>query len=234
MTFGFSVVDEQHDFVVLDKAPGISFHSDDGPGLVAIAANALGYELFPVHRLDKVTSGLIILARSSRAAAELTALFTAHQVEKYYLALSDGRAAKKQGWVKGDMTPARRSAWKLLPSQQNPAVTYFVSQGYDELPFRAYLLKPFSGKTHQIRVVMKSLGAPISGDVLYQAEMADRVYLHAYALQFTLSGQQYQYVRPPQYGDKFQQLLHQDGLSEWLLPWQLSWPEYKQPKQVNR
>jgi len=70
--------------------------------------------------------------------------------------------------------------------------------------------------------------------VLYQAEMADRVYLHAYALQFTLSGQQYQYVRPPQYGDKFQQLLHQDGLSEWLLPWQLSWPEYKQPKQVNR
>ncbi|MCD1599289.1 pseudouridine synthase [Rheinheimera aquimaris] len=233
MMRSFFVVDEQHDFVVLDKAPGISFHSDDGPGLAAIAAKTLGYELFPVHRLDKVTSGLIILARSSSAAAELTALFTLHQVEKYYLALSTGRAAKKQGWVKGDMAPARRSAWKLLTSQHNPAVTYFVSQGYDELPFRAYLLKPFSGKTHQIRVAMKSLGAPISGDVLYQAEMADRVYLHAYALQFTVSGQQYRYVAAPQYGDKFQQLIQHDGLSEWLLPWQLNWPQYRQPKQVR-
>lgn len=233
MAASFLVVDEQHDFVVLDKAPGISFHSDDGPGLVALAAAELGYALFPVHRLDKVTSGLIILARNSQAAAQLTALFTQHQVQKYYLALSDSRPLKKQGWIKGDMAPSRRGAWKLLSSQHNPAVTYFVSRGYSELPFRAFLLKPFSGKTHQIRVAMKSLGAAISGDTQYQGQPADRVYLHAYAIQFELAGQQYQYVRTPQYGDKFQQLIRQNGLSEWLLPWQLSWPQYKQPGQVN-
>ena len=72
------------DDVVLNKAAGISFHSDDGPGLVVLAQQELGYKLYPVHRLDKVTSGLIVLARSSAAAAQLTQLFSTHQIEKYY------------------------------------------------------------------------------------------------------------------------------------------------------
>ena len=186
MTLSFSLVDEQPDFVVLDKAPGVSFHSDDGAGLVVQAAQSLGYPLYPVHRLDKVTSGLIVLAKSSETAAELTRLFTSHQVEKFYLALSFAKAQKKQGWIKGDMAPSRRGAWKLLSSQQNPAVTYFISKGFEDLPFRAYLLKPFSGKTHQIRVALKSVGAVIAGDELYGADNADRVYLHAYALRFIL------------------------------------------------
>ena len=233
MQRSFSVVDIQQDFVVLDKAPGVSFHSDDGPGLVALAAAELGYDLFAVHRLDKVTSGLIILARSSDAAAKFTALFSQHQIEKYYLALSAGRPSKKQGWVKGDMVAARRSAWKLLNTQHNPAVTYFITQGFDALPFRAFLLKPFSGKTHQIRVAMKSLGAAINGDELYTGQAADRVYLHAYALRFSFAGKIYQYVAEPTYGEQFQQLVSHQGLNPWLSPWQLSWPDYKQPKQVN-
>ena len=68
MTASFSLIDEQPDFVVLDKAPGVSFHSDDGAGLVVQAAQTLGYSLYPAHRLDKVTSGLIVLARNSAAA----------------------------------------------------------------------------------------------------------------------------------------------------------------------
>ncbi|MDX1390987.1 MAG: pseudouridine synthase, partial [Rheinheimera sp.] len=99
MSAAFTLLDEQADFVVLHKTAGISFHSDDGAGLVVLAAQQLGYALYPVHRLDKVTSGVIVLARSSIAAAELTRLFTAHQVEKFYLALSEKKAAKKQGWV---------------------------------------------------------------------------------------------------------------------------------------
>lgn len=229
----FSLVAETAEFVLLNKAAGISFHSDDGPGLVVLAEQQLGYKLYPVHRLDKVTSGLILLARSSDVAAQLTQLFSSHQVEKYYLALSLAKPAKKQGWVKGDMTPARRGSWKLLSSQHNPAVSYFVSRGFENLPFRAFLVKPYSGKTHQIRVALKSAGAAIAGDALYQGSAADRVYLHAYALRFCLHNTEYHYVQPPTEGVLYQQLLQSDALQDWMQPWQLNWPQYTLPKQVS-
>lgn len=230
----FILLDEQADFVVLVKSAGISFHSDDGAGLVVLAAQQLGYPLYPVHRLDKVTSGLILFARTSMAAAKFTAMFSAHQVEKYYLALSDSKPAKKQGWIKGDMVPARRGAWKLLSSQLQPALTYFISQGFENLPFRAYLVKPYSGKTHQIRVALKSIGAAILGDQLYQGSTADRVYLHALALRFELAGQIYQYQHMPEQGMHYSLLQQRGGLTVWAQPWLLTWPDYKQPKQVNR
>jgi len=229
MTASFKLIDEQPDFVVLDKAAGVSFHSDDGAGLVVQAAQTLGCPLYPVHRLDKVTSGLIVLARNSAAAAELTRLFTLHQVEKFYLALSFAKAQKKQGWVKGDMVPSRRGAWKLLNSQQNPAVTYFISKGFENLPFRAYLLKPFSGKTHQIRVALKSVGAVIAGDELYGGDDADRVYLHAYALSFALHNRYFSYLCEPVQGTLYQQLAQNKAITDWQQPWQLSWPLYTQP-----
>ncbi|MBU2178858.1 MAG: RNA pseudouridine synthase [Gammaproteobacteria bacterium] len=227
---GFKLVAEHPDFVVLDKAPGVSFHSEDGAGLVVLAAAGLGYPLYAVHRLDKVTSGLILFARSSAAAAALSALFASQQIQKYYLALSLGKVAKKQGWVKGDMAPARRGAYKLLASMQNPAVSYFMSHGFNEnseLPARCrlFLIKPFTGKTHQIRVALKSVSAVIVGDELYQADAADRVYLHAYALSFSLNGQIYQYLQLPTAGDLFQADVVQQHLQgQWHEPWSLPWP----------
>lgn len=232
MSLAFELVAETPEFVVLNKAAGVSFHSEQGAGLVVLAEQALGYKLYPVHRLDKVTSGLIVLARSSAVAAELTELFTNHQVEKYYLALSLAKPVKKQGWVKGDMAAARRGAWKLLKTQVNPAVSYFISQGFTDLPARAFLIKPYSGKTHQIRVALKSIGAAIVGDTLYQAAEADRVYLHAYALCFTLNEVSYRYLQPPAAGLYFQQLTLAGAWHSWAEPWQLSWPAYKQPQQV--
>ena len=230
MSQTFSLVAQTNDFVVINKAPGVSFHSDDGAGLVVLAEQSLGMKLYAVHRLDKVTSGLLILACSSESAAALSQLFSHQQIEKYYLALSFGKPAKKQGWVKGDMTAARRGAWKLLTDTQHPAVTYFISQGFNDLPFRAFLVKPFTGKTHQIRVALKSVGAAIAGDQLYQADVADRVYLHAYALRFQLHGQRYQFVLLPEQGVLFQQLTQSGLLAAWAAPWQLSWPQYQQPK----
>lgn len=227
---GFRLLAEHPDFVVLDKTPGVSFHSEDGAGLVVQAAAELGYPLFAVHRLDKVTSGLILFARSSDAAASLSALFASRQIEKYYLALSCGKVAKKQGWVKGDMAPARRGAYKLLTSSKNPAVSYFLSHGFNEageLPprCRLYLIKPFTGKTHQIRVALKSVSAPILGDALYQAETADRVYLHAYALCFCYNGQLYQYRQLPSAGLLFQNAAVVQQLQcQWHEPWSLPWP----------
>lgn len=229
MTLPFTVIAQTADFVVLDKAAGVSFHSEDGAGLVVQAEQALGLKLYPVHRLDKVTSGLIILAKSSPSAASLAELFASHKIEKFYLALSPSRPVKKQGWVKGDMAPARRGAWKLLTSRRNPAISYFISHGFAELPFRAFLIRPYTGKTHQIRVALKSVGAPLAGDALYQGVTADRVYLHALALRFSFAGQLYQYFCAPLQGQFFLQLADNALLQQWAEPWQLPWPAYQPP-----
>lgn len=221
----FRVVAVTDHFVLLNKAPGISFHSDDGPGLVVLAEQELQMKLYAVHRLDKVTSGLILLARSAAAAAELSKAFSLQQIEKYYLAISLDKPLKKQGWVKGDMVLGRRSGWKLLKTMHQPAISYFISQGFADLPFRAFLIKPFTGKTHQIRVALKSVSAPIAGDVLYQAEAESRVYLHAYALKFSVFNQDFAYVCPPDIGQRFKQLTQQ--LQPWAKPWCLTWPSYK-------
>lgn len=230
----FQLLLRHADFVLVDKSAGVSFHSEDGPGLVVAVEQALGQKLYAVHRLDKVTSGLLLLATSAQAAARFTALFSARQIDKYYLALSLEKPKQKQGWIKGDMQPARRGAYKLCSSMADPALTYFISTGFDGvntgLPqgARAFLLKPYSGKTHQLRVALKSQGAAIAGDALYQGAPADRVYLHAYALRFDWLGESYQFVCPPTQGEFFAApALKEKIATAWASPWTLAFPQLK-------
>ena len=234
VTQSFHLLFRHADFVLVDKAAGVSFHSEDGPGLVVAVEQALGQKLYAVHRLDKVTSGLLLLATSPQAAARFTALFSDRLIDKYYLALSLDKPKQKQGWVKGDMQPARRGAYKLCTSMADPALTYFLSAGFDGaktgLPegARAFLLKPYSGKTHQLRVALKSQGAAIAGDALYQGAPADRVYLHAYALRFDWLGERYQFVCPPTQGDFFAAPALQEKIAtDWACPMNLAFPQLK-------
>ncbi|VEI44845.1 RNA pseudouridine synthase [Actinobacillus equuli] len=88
------------------------------------------------------------------------------------------------------MQKSRNGAWKLCHSKQNPAVTQFVSHSL-EPNLRHFILQPKTGKTHQLRVAMKSLGSPILGDQLYTGTAADRVYLHAYQLKFEYQGESF-------------------------------------------
>lgn len=218
-----SVIHQHPDFVVVAKPAGVHFHSQDGnAGLVAQLEAQLNESLYPVHRLDTPTSGLLVLARHPAAAATLTALFTAHQVEKRYLALSGHKPKKKQGTVKGGMAKARRGAWKLTPGQENWATTQFVSHSLRP-GIRAFLLRPRSGRTHQIRVALKSLGAPILGDALYGGSDADRTYLHAWSLGFDWQGQWQQFWLAPQQGEQWV-----EGLAPLLAQWQQddpAWPK---------
>jgi tRNA pseudouridine32 synthase/23S rRNA pseudouridine746 synthase len=215
------------DFIVVDKAPAVHFHSQDGTaGLVAQLEADLNIKLYPVHRLDTMTSGLLLLARSSAAAAGFTAMFSQHQVQKYYLALASGKPKKKQGWVIGDMAKSRRGMYKLLRTTANPAITQFFSQSVAE-GLRLYLLKPLSGKTHQLRVALSSLGVPILGDSLYgdAQTITDRGYLHAYGLEFHWQGQVFRYLCPPQTGSQFQTPAVANQLQVWGEPWSLNWPQ---------
>ncbi|MCE9679726.1 TIGR01621 family pseudouridine synthase [Shewanella sp. AS1] len=223
----YQIIADEADFVLIDKFPNVHFHSQDGSaGVMAQLEQDLGIKLYSVHRLDTLTSGLLLFAKSSAIAATFTAMFTEHQVQKYYLALASGKPKKKQGAVIGDMAKARRSMYKLLRSTENPAVTQFFSQSIAS-GTRLYLLKPLSGKTHQLRVALASLGVPILGDTLYGGETADRGYLHAYAIHFTLGGKQFVYCAAPTHGELFVTEAVAGQLQEWRDPDTLSWPKRK-------
>jgi len=225
----FTVIEEHDDFIVVNKSPGVNFHTEDEhPGLFEQVKSSLSLnELLPVHRLDKITSGIILFAKNQETASQLSELFRLRQVNKFYLAISDKKPKKKQGLIKGDMEKARRGSWKLCKSRENPAVTQFFSHSIKP-GLRLFLLKPHTGKTHQIRVALKSISAPITGDPLYsdawEATKSDRGYLHAYSLSFSLKNQHYSFIAPPNEGllfqdDATQRILKNEYASPDLLPW---------------
>lgn len=130
----------------------------------------------------------MLLAKDAESAGLLGAAFRAGLVEKMYVALSTRRPSKKEGRVSGDMERARRGAWKPLRTQSDPAVTQFESSGVvgGRPGLRGFLLFPKTGRTHQLLVAMKALGAPVLGDALYanadEARLEARTYLHAAGL----------------------------------------------------
>ena len=219
------VIYEDDDVLAVHKPAGMSFHNDDlehhRPGVLstlralqargALPGSDYAGPLHSVHRLDKVTSGALLFAKTPDAAAALAAEFRARRVHKYYVALSAKRPSKKMGTVAGDMARTRRGAWKLLRPQHSSsaqsgsdsgsgtrtntlpaAVTRFVGRGVpgvDGRPLRMLVMRPLTGKTHQLRVACKSLGAPILGDASYAGAAAsaeDRAYLHAAAIRFAM------------------------------------------------
>jgi tRNA pseudouridine32 synthase/23S rRNA pseudouridine746 synthase len=197
-----SIIHNHADWIIVNKPTGISMQHEQGDistaslQQVALAEinkiEAKTIKLWPVHRLDKATSGLVIFAKNAAAAAEFGQLFSQHKVEKHYLAVALGKPKKKQGWVKGDMEKGRNGSWLLTRDQKNPASTYFTSTALETdqaVAKRLYLVQPKTGKTHQIRVALKSLGCAILGDERYKGAEADRCYLHAFSLSFNWQDQ---------------------------------------------
>ncbi|HHQ4755442.1 TPA: TIGR01621 family pseudouridine synthase [Aeromonas hydrophila] len=204
----YRILAQHKDFMVINKGPGLGMHDETDevgllhPGLVSRAKADTGLQLYPVHRLDKMTSGLVLLAHTTEANRALSMAFAAREVSKQYLALSDRKPKKKQGWVKGDMQKGRGGSWMLTRTLDNPAISWFDSVSVREGQ-RLYRIKPQTGKTHQIRVALKSVGAPILGDERYGGTAADRGYLHAWRLAFTLAGEAFDFVCPPDEGTLF-------------------------------
>lgn len=231
----YKTIAQYPDFIVVEKPAGLNFHDegDIGSGLHSLVKQQLQNqqqtsdnkcELYPVHRLDKMTSGLVIFAKNLDCAQVFGQLFSEHQVEKYYLAISDKKPNKKQGLIKGDMGKSRRGMFKLLRTMENPAITQFFSYPVANKQ-RLYLLKPHSGKTHQLRVALASIGAPIVGDPLYYSTSpADRGYLHAFALRFNYLGESFEFTSLPTSGDFYLNATITEQLQAIKKPWQLNWP----------
>lgn len=226
----YDLVADHKDFIVIDKSPGVGFHREnDSPGLTSSIKSELSLKgLYPVHRLDKMTSGLLLFAKKKDIARQLSDEFQSRSMEKYYIAVSDKRPRKKQGLIAGDMDRTRRGMWKLLHSMANPAVTQFFSSSFSN-NFRLFIMKPHTGKTHQIRVALNSIGSPVLGDPLYyktstRSSDVDRGYLHSYALIFNLKNEAFRFICLPRTGAIFTSKSFRHALKEYGPPWDLPWP----------
>ncbi|OUS40570.1 hypothetical protein A9R00_05360 [Oleispira antarctica] len=208
-----TIIHNHSDWIIVNKPVGISMQQEQGlpnePSLLQCALAAIQAidpsinKLWPVHRLDKATSGLVIFAKNAKAAADFTPMFSQQDVTKHYIALALGKPKKKQGWIKGDMEKGRNGSWLLARTQTNPAITQFESCAVEvekKEAKRLYLIKPKTGKTHQIRVALKSIGCPILGDTRYKGATADRCYLHALALTFNWQGEVFDFKAEPEQG----------------------------------
>lgn len=208
-----TIIHNHADWIIVNKPAGVSMQQEQGqPNDISLLQHALSAlqkveshitKLWPVHRLDKVTSGLVIFAKSAQAAALFTPMFSEQKVQKHYIALALGKPKKKQGWIKGDMEKGRNGSWLLTRKMNNPAITQFnscVIQAETRDAKRLYAIKPKTGKTHQIRVALKSIGCPILGDERYKGAQADRCYLHALSLFFTWKEQEFRFSALPEQG----------------------------------
>src|SRR5258708_2371093 len=148
----------------------------------------VGGELRPgiVHRLDKDTSGVLLVARTDAAHRALAEQFAGRTVEKTYLALVEGSVRNDSGRIVKPISrdPVRRIRMTAALETGRTALTdYRVLERF--AGFTYLEVRIGTGRTHQIRVHLQSLGHPVAGDRLYGARAADRVFLHARRIGFT-------------------------------------------------
>lgn len=200
------IVFENNDLLVVNKPAGMVVHPAAGHGSGTLVNAVLGYdpqiegiggEERPgvVHRLDKDTSGLIVLAKNERAHRWLQDQFRLRKVRKTYLALVDGRPPTPAGRVEAPVgrDPSHRKKMAIMPpGKGREAVSEYRTL---ESFARHTLLEfhPHTGRTHQIRLHCAFLGCPIVGDAVYGHRTPtlelSRQFLHAYRLEVTIPGE---------------------------------------------
>ena len=200
------IVFENDDLVVVNKPAGMVVHPAAGHASGTLVNAMLGYdpdiegiggEERPgvVHRLDKETSGLILLAKNERAHRWLQDQFRLRKVEKTYLALVDGKPPTLSGRVEAHIgrDPSHRKRMAIVPESRGREA---ISEYKTLETFRNHTLlefHPFTGRTHQIRLHCAFLGCPIVGDEVYGRKKPtveiNRHFLHAYRLRIILPGE---------------------------------------------
>jgi 23S rRNA pseudouridine1911/1915/1917 synthase len=199
------VVYEDDDLLIVDKPAGLVVHPSPGhsSGTLVNALLGRGGELAPggiagvqrpgiVHRLDRDTSGLLMVARSDAAQASLQAQLKARRVKKTYLALVAGSVAAAAGRIEAPIgrDPGRRTRMAVVPDGRAATTGYRVRERFPG--WTLLELDLVTGRTHQIRVHLEAIGHPVAGDPLYGSGTSRRgpaglarLFLHAWRLELT-------------------------------------------------
>ena len=201
-----NILFENDDLIVIDKPAGMVVHPSAGHAQGTLVNAALAHapdmegvsgELRPgiVHRLDKDTSGLIVVAKNDRALHWLQDQFRLRLVRKIYLALSDGHPPTPTGRIEAAIGRdlSQRKQMAIVPGEKGRAAIseYKVLETFSE--HTLFEVHPLTGRTHQIRLHLAMIHCPIVGDALYGRKHAslplERHFLHAARLEITLPGE---------------------------------------------
>ena len=186
-----TILFEDEQLLVLDKPVG-SVCTDEAFG------KRLKQKVWLCHRLDKDTTGVLLLAKSHGLALELQGLFKERQVEKTYIALVDGLVAKSEGVIRSNLAKKRSFQGQTIWGSAHSGL--FAETHWSRLKTLsdATLLecKPMTGRTHQLRVHLAEMGHPILVDRQYASQFRSKIrsarpLLHAKALSFSWRGRQY-------------------------------------------
>lgn len=179
------IIYQDKDIVVCEKPYGVSSQKSDRENMVDILTELTGEKIFPVHRLDIQTTGLMVYAKNEKSAGILSNQIANHQFEKEYLCLCHGsleeqgemvdflyhdRIKNKSFVVKTKRKGAKEARLKyktILKKQAGECELFLVH------------VKLFTGRTHQIRVQFASRGCPLYGDGKYGACDNDKIHLHS-------------------------------------------------------
>jgi len=207
-----TIVYEDKDILVIDKPAGLVVHPAPGHpnhtlvnAVLAHCPNlAVSSDLMRpgiVHRLDKDTSGLIVIARNDHARQCLVSQFKSHAVTKGYLVLVRGRLSPGQGVIEAAIgrDPHNRKRMAVVETGKEASTRYQVKEYLGNYTLLDVI--PGTGRTHQIRVHLSAIGYPVVGDLVYGtkcsheaiAACVKRQFIHAYRLGFRLpSNNEYQ------------------------------------------
>ena len=194
-----TILHEDKDLAVVVKPCGMVVHpaagNEDGTLVNALlhhldSLGGIGGELRPgiVHRLDKDTSGLLLVAKNDAAQLALSEQLSVRTMEKHYRALVEGNLREDAGRVEAAIARSKKDRKKMaVDPEGREAITEWtvLSRGNGVTPLDVHIL---TGRTHQIRVHTKHIGHPVCGDPIYgspKGAKVPRLMLHAYSLSFT-------------------------------------------------
>ena len=203
-----SIVEDNSEFLVINKASGISVQggTKSRKNLIDIFSKSKFFKdtkPYTVHRLDKDTSGILIIAKNRNMAQFFTSLFRLRKIHKTYLAICNGEINKTSGDLIHDLV--RYDNEKKIVEK---AITHYKVLDKN-LNFTLLELKPITGRKHQIRKQLLNIGHPIVGDKKYNLDLYKKsnnkhLMLHSYKIKFMVKGDKINYEATiPIYFKKF-------------------------------